>query len=72
MANPPYLLSAEEIAELRDQLAVILSNISNRLDAIEGNRGHASIINRMDIVDDQQNRLHGFTNEATPKASTDT
>ena len=67
-SNPIYQITGQSIEEMRNELEVILNSISNRLDAAEGLRGHAEITNRLDVVDDDGNRLHGFTNESQPKA----
>ena len=66
MANPIYTVSGSDAETIRTELMIILASISDRLDAIEGQRGYGIISNRLDIVDDNQNRLHGFTNESTP------
>ena len=68
-SNPVYQITGESLEEMRNELEVILNSISNRLDAIEGLRGHGEIKNRLDIIDDDGNRIHGFNNEASPKAS---
>tara|TARA_R110000744_G_scaffold296458_1_gene406344 strand:+ start:841 stop:1047 length:207 start_codon:yes stop_codon:yes gene_type:complete len=66
MANPIYTVSGSDAETIRTELMIILASISDRLDAIEGQRGYGIISNRLDIVDDNQHRLHGFTNESTP------
>ena len=66
MDNPIYTVSGSDAETIRTELMIILASISDRLDAIEGQRGYGIISNRLDIVDDNQNRLHGFTNESTP------
>jgi len=60
----PYSVSSRDIDGILSEINLILSNISNRLDAIEGKRGTATIENRLDLVDSSQNRIGGFTNEA--------
>ena len=64
MAAPTYSVTTSNMDGLIQQLNTILADISNRLDAIEGQRGTASIKNRVDIKDDDGNRIGGFTNEA--------
>jgi hypothetical protein len=68
-SNPIYQITGQSIEEMRSELEVILNSISNRLDAAEGVRGHAEISNRLDIIDDDGFRIHGFNNEASPKAN---
>ena len=62
MANPIYTVSGSDAETIRTELMIILASISDRLDAIEGQRGYGKISNRLDILDDNQNRIHGFTN----------
>ena len=66
MANPIYTIYGSDAETIRNELNIILASISDRLDAIEGQRGYGKISNRLDILDDNQNRIHGFTNETTP------
>jgi len=65
-SNPVYQLTDEK--NIINDLQTILSSISDRLDALEGVRGYGQVTNRLDILDSDANRLHGFTNETTPKA----
>ena len=62
--SSPYSISSRDIDGIITEINLILSNISDRLDAIEGKRGTSTIENRLDLVDATQNRVGGFTNEA--------
>lgn len=50
MANPFYTLSPRSLDELTQQLNLILANISDRLDAIEGKRGSAEIASDLTLT----------------------
>ena len=61
--SSPYLISSLNEASI-PEINRILADISDRLDQIEGKRGTSTIQNRLDLVDSNQNRIGGFTNES--------
>lgn len=66
MSGSVYQITGENIETIKMELELILRSISERLDAME--EGAGVIRNRIDIVDDDFNRVHGFNNEVNPKA----
>ena len=66
MSNPFYSISGQTTEEIVAQLNLSLSNISDRLDAIEGKRGAAkidadlTITGQLLILDVDGNEIQGF------------
>jgi len=64
--NPFYSFSAQSLEDLVMQLNIALATISDRLDAIEGKRGAASISSDLTVTgqvlvnDPDGNEIQGF------------
>lgn len=71
IGNIPYTVSGGDVASLANELRMILSNISDRLDRIEGLRGtsHVETLLEVDgqvkVRDTSDNIVAGFVTETT-------
>jgi hypothetical protein len=54
------LVTATDLESLRTELNFLFQRIADRLDAMEGIRGEASIENSMEVTDEDGNVIHSL------------